>query len=1105
MLLPQGPYGCPWLRRERRDSNPGTRNDVIVYTEGCLPGSEGRWAGPRTESREFSLEVKIMRGRGCREWTVLFGILVLAGVGWVPPAPSQSVLSLQPTIALHEKTPNVVALTHARITVAPGRTLEDATLVIRNGRVEAVGPQVSVPPDAVVYDLRGRTVTPGWIDAYAPSLLQRDAFRDWKPTHWNARVMPERSVAERPLLDAEQVKKYRSVGFTAALVAPSDGVFRGQSALVLLRDGEAHESLLVRDVAQQLAFEYLTRFPQRPEEFQQIRYPTSLMGSIALIRQTFYDAQWYAQALAVAERNPQAPRPQNAPALAALAAVLQKRQPVIFEVSDEWNFLRAARIVQELGLRAIIKGSGTEYRRLDLIRATGLPVIVPVAFPEPPAVEDPAVALNVSLRDLMHWDLAPDNPRRLADAGVTFALTAHGLRRIEDFREALHRAIRRGLPKDRALAALTTVPAQLLGVADRLGTLEPGKIANFLITDGDPLDPKTAIHEVWVEGQRYAVKPPPEAEPRGEWRLEVSRGDTKITRTLVVRGTPDQLQAEVRHDDQKTPARRATYVLDRLVLVLPGEALGDKGLVQMTGVVLGDRMNGTGFGPDGTAFTWQATRTAPYKPEEEKSGPAETPAGKKPEEESVEDQPATATVVYPFEAYGRPEPVPPQPTYVLVKNATIWTVGPQGTLKNADLLVERGKIKAVGPNLTAPPGAVVIDGTGKHVTPGLIDAHSHTAIAGGVNEFGKTITSEVRIRDVIDPDDINIYRELAGGLTTAHLLHGSANPIGGQSQVIKLRWGGDPETLVFQEAPPTIKFALGENVKQSNLPTPSTRYPQSRMGVEQIIRDRFKAALDYKRAWEAYQKARDKSRLVPPRRDLELEALVEILEGKRFVHAHSYRQDEILMLIRLAEDIGFRVQCFQHILEGYKVAEALARHGAGASSFSDWWAYKIEVYDAIPFNGALMWSQGVVVSFNSDSDELARRLNWEAAKAVKYGGVPEEEALKFVTLNPAKQLRIDRWVGSLEPGKDADFVIWSGHPFAPDTYAEQTWIDGRKYFDRAEDLKAREAVRQLRAQLIEKALKARRERPDFGRPAGPRPVLEIRRSENCHETEEVEP
>ncbi|MCS7313035.1 MAG: amidohydrolase family protein [Acidobacteria bacterium] len=1036
-------------------------------------------------------------------WTpsIVMIAFLLSSIGGISRAPAQSVVSTNPTVALHEKTPNVFALTHARITVAPGRTLDDATLVVRNGRVEAVGPQVPVPPDAVVYDLKGRTVTPGWIDAYAPSILQKDAFKDWKPTHWNARVLPERSVAERPLWDAEQIKKYRSVGFTAALVVPSDGVFRGQSALILLQDGEAHNSILVRDVAQHLAFEYLARFPRRPDEFQQIRYPTSLMGAIALIRQTLYDAQWYAQALAVAQRNPQVPRPQNAPALAVLEAVLQRRQPVILEVSDEWNFLRAARIVQEFGLRAVIKGSGAEYRRVDLIRATGLPVIVPVHFPEAPAVEDPAVALNVSLRDLMHWDLAPENPKRLADAGVTLALTAHGLRRIEDFRNALNRAIRRGLPKDRALAALTTVPAQLLGVADRLGTLEPGKIANFIVSDGDPLDPKTTIQEVWVEGRQYDVKPLPEQEPRGEWRLEVSKGDAPVTRTLVVRGSLDQLQAEIQHDTQKTPARRAAYALDRFTLVVPGEALGDKGLVQMTGVVLGDRMDGTGFWSDGTAFSWQATRTAPYRPEVE-TAPlrAESSAPPKKPEEAIEDSPATATVVYPFEAYGRPEPVPPQPAYVLVKNATLWTVGPQGTLRNADLLVERGKIKAVGPNLVAPPGAIVIDATGKHVTPGLIDAHSHTAIAGGVNEFGKTITSEVRIQDVIDPDDINIYRQLAGGLTTALLLHGSANPIGGQSQVIKLRWGNDPQNLIFREAPPTIKFALGENVKQSNLPTPSTRYPQSRMGVEQILRDRFKAALDYKRAWEAYLKAKDKTRLVPPRRDLELEALVEILDGKRFIHAHSYRQDEILMLIRLAEDLGFRVQCFQHILEGYKVADALARHGAGASAFSDWWAYKIEVYDAIPFNGALMWSQGVVVSFNSDSDELARRLNWEAAKAVKYGGLPEEEALKFVTLNPAKQLRIDRWVGSLEPGKDADFVIWSGHPFAPDTHAEQTWIDGRRYFDRAEDLKARETVRQLRAQLIEKALKARRERPDLGRPTGPRPVLEIRRSESYHET-----
>ncbi len=414
-------------------------------------------------------------------------------------------------------------------------------------------------------------------------------------------------------------------------------------------------------------------------------------------------------------------------------------------------------------------------------------------------------------------------------------------------------------------------------------------------------------------------------------------------------------------------------------------------------------------------------------------------------------------------------PVPEAPAAVLVRGATIWTNGPDGVLQDADLLVRDGKIAAVGNGLEAPADALEIDGTGLHVTPGIIDPHSHIAMDSSTNESTTIVTAQVRVEDVLDPYDIAIYRQLAGGTTAAHIMHGSANSIGGQNAVIKLRWGAGVDALRFVDAPPTIKFALGENPKRASSDT-STRFPRSRMGVAQSIRDALQAALDYRQAWQSYDErtAAGERDLVPPRRDLQLDALLEVLDGQRWVHAHSYRADEILMLLRTAEDFGFQVRVLQHVLEGYKVADEIAAHGAGASTFSDWWAFKYEVIDAIPYNAAIMHERGVLVTFNSDSAELGRRLNAEAAKAVRYGGMSEEDALKLVTLNPAIQLGVDDRVGSLEAGKDADFVLWTGHPLSTLSRCEQTWIDGRPYFDRQRDLEARKQWHAERQALLAK-------------------------------------
>jgi len=415
----------------------------------------------------------------------------------------------------------------------------------------------------------------------------------------------------------------------------------------------------------------------------------------------------------------------------------------------------------------------------------------------------------------------------------------------------------------------------------------------------------------------------------------------------------------------------------------------------------------------------------------------------------------------PADTSRRPLPVlkvdiPPAATLVAITNATILTAS-HGTIENGTILIRNGKIAAVGKDLAVPAGAQVIDGKGKFVMPGIIDAHSHSA-AESINEGSLSNTAMVRIEDVLREDAIGLYRSLAGGVTTLNVLHGSANTVGGQNAVVKLRWGLPVDSLLFAGAPPGIKFALGENVRQTNVPqTPgrTPRYPRTRMGQEELLREVFTRAQEYQAEWKAYEAAKTQRRKdakmaepIPPKRDLQLDAMVEILEGKRLVHAHSYRSDEILMLLKVAKDFNFRIASLQHVLEGYKIADEIAAAGTGASTFADNWAYKLEAFDAIPFNAALMAERGVKVSINSDSDERARRLYQEAAKAMKYGGASEEEAIRMITLNAAWQLGVDKLTGSIDVGKDADIAIFNGHPFAPASRVEMTLIDGRVFFDR---------------------------------------------------------
>ncbi|HAD60464.1 MAG TPA: hypothetical protein DCG12_14565 [Planctomycetaceae bacterium] len=982
--------------------------------------------------------------------------------------------TVQPAVGLRENPPSVYALINARVVVPGGRELENTTVVIRDGLIHSVKPGGIAPADAKVIDLSGRTVYPGLIDAYSEASLPSDHLEN-TAGHWNSQVTPQLSAGTHvePLDDRETLRKQ---GIVAVHRAPADGIIRGTTAVVSTGDGDAGRLVLADRVAQQLELTASQR--------SRTTYPGSPMGAVSLARQSMYDAQWYAQALQVAQTS-RVPRPDINDALAALVPVVRGKQPILVETSDEQFALRADIFAREFGLRLILRGSGSEYRRINEVAATGRPVIVPLNFPDAPNVSTPEIAAGVTLESMMHWDLAPENPAKIHEAGITMALTTHGLSSKENFLKQVRKAVERGLPKEAALDAMTIVPAQLTGTSHLLGTIAPGRLASFFVTDGDLFEADTKIVETWVGGQRTEYDPAPVVRPEGIYELRMKGGRTTNRLFLNIKRDGSSVSAEVSKtldalrsdskdeeetkdvadEEQKADEKQSVDKFEIQDFAATGQFKEEEGRARFS-LIFDPRPQpkqaaalGRIVWPDGAVSTATVTPVTLADSETDEPG-----------EESEEDSETNASsfpVNYPLGAFGR-SAAPEAASHTVFVNATIWTCGPQRVIRGGMLYVHNGKIVGVGKRLVIPDGAIVIDAKGMHITPGIIDCHSHMATDGGVNEGTQAITCEVRIGDFIDDDDITIYRQLAGGVTTSNILHGSANPIGGQNQVIKLRWGQTGEQMKYRKAPPGVKFALGENVKQSNWGDEyTTRYPQTRMGVEQLFRDAFTAAREYGSRRQAWQRTR---RGLPVRRDLELDALLEMVEHKRWIHCHSYRQDEILGLIRVLDEQGIRIGTFQHILEGYKVADEMAKHGAMASAFADWWAYKFEVYDAIPYGGALMHHQGLVVSFNSDDRELGTRLNQEAAKAVRYGGVSPEEALKFVTLNPARQLRIDRHTGSLDRGKDADIVVWNGPPLSAFSRVEQTWIDGRRWFSRDEDQAARKQIAEMRNTLVQKIL-----------------------------------
>ena len=1008
------------------------------------------------------------------------------------------------------------ALTHARLIPSPGALVEDATIVVRDGVIVSVEAGGEAPGGARVWDCSGLTVHAGFVEMYAgvdaplPDATGLGGY--WQ----SEKVVPQRSALDGERLSDSELDSLRGAGFTAAAIAPADGVLGGSSAVVALGAGEGDVAAATPEVILEGAYQTLAFRRASWGSEGSLAYPNSEMGAIALIRQALMDADHHAASLAVdatGVEGHEPPQPNE-----ALDALQRGGAPFLFDASSELQLLRAARLAAEFNRSVMVLGSGTEFRRLDAVLAAGLPLVLPVNFPEAPDVSTSMAADAHSLRDLATWEEAPSNARRLVDGGAVVALTSARLDDRGDFMGGVREAIERGLDPEEALRALTVTPARLLGVDDRLGKVEPGRLAHLVVRTADPFAEDSEIRDVWVAGRRIEIEAAPMPTHEGDYafRLEAAEGPIEGTLRLKSASSAEVLVGEdsIQLADLKVGPQHMHFHLE-------AEALSPEGVFSGTGLFEGEAIHGSLVGPNGVMMRWSATRTGDVPDEEEGSddpdgddpdgddsdgddgesaqaeevlqgadGDAEasTEEPMKEPEVSIEDSP----LPLPFGAHGLM--AYPDAETVLIRNATVWTAADAGIVEGAVIVVEGGKIRYVGPEALAPvpDGARVIDAQGGHVTPGLIDCHSHTGISGGVNETGRRVTSEVRIGDVINPDDINFYRQLAGGLTAANLLHGSANAIGGQNAVIKLRWGAShPEEMKAEGAMPGIKFALGENPKRVAAGTDrSDEYPQTRMGVAALIEDRLVAGREYRESLERYAALSEweRARTMPPRRDLELEALGEIVAGERWIHCHSYRQDEILMLARLAQAFGFKIGTFQHVLEGYKVAEEIAEAAVGASTFSDWWAYKFEVVDAIPHNATLMSDVGVNVSINSDSSEHARRLNTEAAKAVKYGRMERAEAIKLVTLNPAIQLGLGDRTGSIEVGKDADLAIWSGDPLSYQSRCVSTFVDGRELFSLEADAAARAAAEAERQRIIQKLLKKgskpKKSRGGWGRRGG---------------------
>jgi imidazolonepropionase-like amidohydrolase len=905
----------------------------------------------------------------------------------------------------------------------------NATILIKDDKIVDCGPNLSIPKNAFIIDLKGYIAYPSFIELFSNDFIEFPEKWPRKPASgWNPAVMSHENAIDYFKYNEDKASEYLKAGYGVVLSSIPQGIFRGTSVLTALNSQPNNLRIIQERATQVLSFQK----GKSPEE-----YPSSLTGAIALIRQTFYDARWYAQSNKK-EKN------------ISLDAINNTQNlPIIFEANDKWNIFRAFEISKEFQKEFIYKTSGNEYQRIHELAPLNLKYIVPLKFPDKPVIEDPLDGLNYNLSELRHWEMGPMNPSILEKWNQSFCISMKDLEKSDDFIKNLGIAVKHGLSHDYALKSLTYEPARYLRMENFLGGIKKGMLANIIIANKKLGSENFKIIQHWVQGIPHLLDQP--ITVSGLRKIPFRWKDKEF---VIITGYENQkLKFEIKKDTNSLFTKFNENGSNISFQFSENKKTYFNGLLHLNHekqpvmLAITDERGKTFWFPVGDV-----------KLEEKKD---------KPEEKNIDSSfvMPPSYIFYPNSSYGYTLDVYEKniqnikyffqsgniyPKTTLIKNVTIWTNDDKDSILMAhDLLIENGKISKIGKNLIAPAGSKIIDASGKHLTPGIIDEHSHIAISGGVNEGTQASTAEVRMGDVVNPDDVNIYRNLAGGVTAVQLLHGSANPIGGQSGLIKLRWGNNIRDMKIENAPGFIKFALGENVKQSNWGDHNNwRFPQTRMGVEQVYADHFTRAREYlKNKKDFLNNPKTKGISVAFRTDLEMEALSEILEGKRHISCHSYVQSEINMLMKLADSMGFKVNTFTHILEGYKVADKMKKHGANASTFSDWWAYKNEVMEAIPYNAALLTRVGVNTAINSDDAEMASRLNHEAAKSIRYGGLTPVQALKLVTLNPAKMLHLDNRMGRIKPGMDADLVIWSGPPLSVYSKVEKTFVDGILYFD----------------------------------------------------------